>query len=121
MICREVPKDVQETVFLAMEVVNKKRRIGADCLMEVDVDNKPDRLVKPVAEASSSSGLTLNKSETRENALPTSSSEVVGQAFVENKNAILSWSMNDEVLRIGIYGMGGVGKTSLVKHVYCLL
>jgi disease resistance protein RPS2 len=115
-ICREVPKDVQEAAFLAMEGVNKKCRIRADWF--INVDNKTERLVKPVAEASSSGGHIPNKSDARENALPTSSSELAGKAFEENKNAILSWLMNDEVLRIGIYGMGGVGKTSLVKHVY---
>ncbi|XP_034927175.1 putative disease resistance protein At4g10780 isoform X2 [Populus alba] len=118
-ICRQVPKHVQEAAFLATDGANKKLKIRANWSTEDDddVDNKTEEaLVEIVAEASSFRGRTLNKRDAREDALPIR--ELVGQAFEENKNAIWSWLMNDEVFCIGIYGMGGVGKTSLVKHIY---
>ena len=118
-ICRQVPKHVQEAAFLATEGANKKLKIRGNWSTEDDddVDNKTEEaLVEIVAEASSFGGLTLNKRDAREDALPIR--ELVGEAFEENKKAIWSWLRNDEVFCIGIYGMGGVGKTSLVKHIY---
>nr|XP_034914299.1 probable disease resistance protein At4g27220 [Populus alba] len=50
--------------------------------------------------------------------LPTSSIKPVGQAFEENKKVIWSLLKDDEVPTIGIYGMGGVGKTTILQHIY---
>nr|XP_034897865.1 probable disease resistance protein At4g27220 [Populus alba]XP_034897866.1 probable disease resistance protein At4g27220 [Populus alba] len=44
--------------------------------------------------------------------------KLVGQASDRNKETIWSWLMKDDVLSVGIYGMGGVGKTSLVTHIH---
>uniref|UniRef100_A0A6M2ELV0 BED-type domain-containing protein n=1 Tax=Populus davidiana TaxID=266767 RepID=A0A6M2ELV0_9ROSI len=44
--------------------------------------------------------------------------KLVGQASDRNKEMIWSWLMKDDVLSVGIYGMGGVGKTSLVTHIH---
>jgi disease resistance protein RPS2 len=43
--------------------------------------------------------------------------ELVGRAFERNVSEIWSWLMKDDVLSIGIYGIGGVGKTSLLRHI----
>eukprot|EP00258_Populus_trichocarpa_P029338 XP_024445357.1 probable disease resistance protein At4g27220 [Populus trichocarpa] len=85
-------------------------------LMEDDIDNGTGGVVQPGAGASSSGGLTCNTNETPGDAVPTT--KLVGQAFEDHKKTIWSWLMHDEVSTIGIYGMGGVGKTTLVTHIY---
>ncbi|KAG5224289.1 disease resistance protein [Salix suchowensis] len=86
------------------------------CLMADDIDNGTEGVVQPGAGASSFGGLTDNTNEIKGDALPTR--ELVGQAFEDNKKTIWSLLMGDEVSRIGIYGMGGVGKTTLVTHLH---
>ncbi|KDP38942.1 hypothetical protein JCGZ_00699 [Jatropha curcas] len=41
----------------------------------------------------------------------------IGKEFERNKNKIWSWLMDENVSSIGIYGMAGVGKTELAKHI----
>ncbi|XP_034909300.1 putative disease resistance protein At4g10780 [Populus alba] len=94
---------------IRMEELNK-------LLMEDDIENGTGGVVQPGAGASSSGGLTCNTNETPGDAVPTT--ELVGQAFKDHKKTIWSWLMHDEVSTIGIYGMGGVGKTTLVTHIY---
>ncbi|KAI9215736.1 hypothetical protein POPTR_T046051v4 [Populus trichocarpa] len=85
---------------------------------EEDVVNNSGRLVQPGTGASSSEDLTYNTSETRGDPLPTNSTTLVGRAFVENGKVICSWLLDDKVSIIDIYGMGGVGKTAMLKHIY---
>ncbi|KAI9215722.1 hypothetical protein POPTR_T045200v4 [Populus trichocarpa] len=85
-------------------------------LMEDDIENGTGGVVQPGAGASSSGGLTGDTNEIPGDAVPTT--KLVGQAFKDHKKTIWTWLMHDEVSTIGIYGMGGVGKTTLVKHIY---
>jgi disease resistance protein RPS2 len=85
--------------------------------VEEDVENS-GRLVRPDAGARSSISLKYNTSETRGVPLPTSSTKPVGQAFEENTKEIWSLLMDDKVPTIGIYGMRGVGKTTIIKHIH---
>ena len=89
-----------------------------EMLMEDDIENGTGGVVQPGGGASSSGGLTGNTNETTGDPLPTSSTKLVGRAFEENTNMIWSWLMNDDVSIIGIYGMGGVGKTTMLQHIY---
>jgi len=90
--------------------------ISAFLMGEEDVENNRGRLVQPGTGASSSGGLARNTTEINGDALPTK--KMVGQAFKEHKKTISSLLMRNEVSSIGIYGMGGVGKTTLVTHIY---
>jgi Leucine-rich repeat (LRR) protein len=94
----------------------KINAITASLMEEEDVENNHGRLVLPGAGASSSGGVACNTNEIKGDALPTR--KMVGQAFQEHKKTISSLLMRNEVSSIGIYGMGGVGKTTLVTHIY---
>jgi hypothetical protein len=82
--------------------------------VEEDVENSR-RSVQVGAGARSSESLKNNK--TRGVPLPTSST-TVGQAFEENKKVIWSFLIDNEVPTIGIYGMGGVGKITILQHIH---
>ncbi|KAJ6854506.1 disease resistance protein [Populus alba x Populus x berolinensis] len=94
----------------------KINAITASLMEEEDVENNHGRLVPPGAGASSSGGVAGNTNEIKGDALPTR--KMVGQAFEEQKKTISSLLMRNEVSSIGIYGMGGVGKTALVTHIH---
>jgi len=84
--------------------------------VEEDMENNHGRSVQPDTGASSSGGVACNTNEIKGDALP--AGKIVGQAFKEGKKTISSLLMRNEVSSIGIYGMGGVGKTTLVKHIH---
>jgi disease resistance protein RPS2 len=83
-----------------------------------NIENPATGFMQPGAGASSSGGLKYYTSETRGDLLPTSSTKLVGRAFEENRNMIWSWLMDDEVLTIGVYGMEGVGKTTMLQYIH---
>uniref|UniRef100_A0A6N2KAJ8 BED-type domain-containing protein n=1 Tax=Salix viminalis TaxID=40686 RepID=A0A6N2KAJ8_SALVM len=82
-----------------------------------DIENGTGGVAQHGAGASSSGGLRHNPSETRGAPLLTGSTKLVGRAFEKNRNVIWSWLTDDEVSTIGIYGMGGAGKTTMLKHI----
>jgi disease resistance protein RPS2 len=75
-------------------------------------------LMQSVVEIQPSSKSPVHKKRrTGRYVLPTTKL-VVGQAFERNMKGVCSWLLNDEALCIGIYGMGGIGKTTLATHIH---
>ncbi|GKV51076.1 hypothetical protein SLEP1_g57754 [Rubroshorea leprosula] len=58
--------------------------------------------------------VTIDRSPTRGIILPTEN--VVGEDFAKEK--IWGYLMGNEVGKIGVCGIGGVGKTTIMKHIY---
>ncbi|KAG5223988.1 disease resistance protein [Salix suchowensis] len=100
---------------MIMNDVQNMVRVRTEPVEEHDVENSR-RLVQLGAGARSSESLKYSK--TRGVPFPTSSNKPVGQAFEENREVIWSLLKNDEVSTIGIYGMGGVGKTTILQHIH---
>ncbi|XP_028798381.1 probable disease resistance protein At4g27220 [Neltuma alba] len=58
----------------------------------------------------------LEKGSSKGYILPTT--DLIGEKFQSNIQDICKWIMDDEVSAIGIWGMGGSGKTALATHIH---
>ncbi|KAL7153174.1 hypothetical protein ABFS83_04G148100 [Erythranthe nasuta] len=78
--------------------------------------NLQERVDKLVEQSRHFGELVLDDCDIRGEALLTT--KLVGKAFEENVERIWQLLVTDKVRSIGIYGMGGVGKTTLTKHIH---
>jgi hypothetical protein len=93
-------------------------RVRTQPVEEEHVENSGRSVVQVGARARSRSSESLKYDKTRGVPLPTSSTKPVGEAFEENTKVIWSLLLDEEVSTIGIYGMGGVGKSTILQHIH---
>ncbi|KAL5540019.1 hypothetical protein UlMin_043974 [Ulmus minor] len=81
-----------------------------------DVDRLANEATELFQNGNFAGGLTLEACGSRGVLLLTRN--LVGGAFEKNKNDICQWLQSDEGSSVGVYGMGGVGKTTLLTHIH---
>ncbi|KAB2032621.1 hypothetical protein ES319_D05G386900v1 [Gossypium barbadense] len=120
----EIPKqgvenwltDVKETISEAQVVENKVsngRYLCRACNGKL-VDEKTWEMKEFLDKApNASEGLAMDGPS---GGLPLPTSELVGEEAVRNE--IWACLMQEEVSKIGVWGMGGVGKTTIMKHIH---
>ncbi|XWS10007.1 hypothetical protein CRYUN_Cryun39dG0038500 [Craigia yunnanensis] len=92
--------------------VNKGKYLFRSCLAKL-VDETAQAMKEVIAEGVFSGSLVVNDPSTTKVELPTE--ELTGATRVEE---IYQYLMADEVRMIGVCGMGGIGKTTIMNHVY---
>ncbi|KAG8492335.1 hypothetical protein CXB51_009821 [Gossypium anomalum] len=109
-------KDVKEMIREAQEVENKVsngRYLCRACNGKL-VDEKTQEMQKFLDKApNASEGLAIDGPS---GGLPLPTSELVGEEDVRKK--IWACLIQEEVSKIGVWGMGGVGKTTIMKHIH---
>ncbi|TYI84938.1 hypothetical protein E1A91_D05G402700v1 [Gossypium mustelinum] len=109
-------KDVKEMIREAQVVENKVRNgryLCRACNGKL-VDEKTREMKEFLDKApNASEGLAMDGPSA---GLPLPTSELVGEEAVRNE--IWAYLMQEEVSKIGVWGMGGVGKTTIMKHIH---
>ncbi|KAB2032689.1 hypothetical protein ES319_D05G393200v1 [Gossypium barbadense] len=109
-------KDVKEMIREALLVENKVsngRYLCRACNGKL-VDVKTREMKEFLDKApKASEGLAMDGPS---GGLPLPTSELVGEEAVRNE--IWACLMQEEVSKIGVWGMGGVGKTTIMKHIH---
>ncbi|XP_047959940.1 probable disease resistance protein At4g27220 [Salvia hispanica] len=117
---REVEEWLEEVRSIENQVVELRTRVELEGftirLTDGELPAKLNVEVDKLVEQSRDFGeLVLDVCGSRGDKLLTN--EMVGEAFNKNLEKILKHLESEQVWRIGVYGMGGVGKTTLAKHI----
>ncbi|KAL5540011.1 hypothetical protein UlMin_043966 [Ulmus minor] len=83
-------------------------------LLQKDVDRLVNEATELVQNGNFAEGLTVKADER----VPLLTTDLVGQEFETNKNTICQRLTSDESSIVGLYGAGGVGKTTMLTHIY---
>uniref|UniRef100_A0A5B7C944 Putative Disease resistance protein n=1 Tax=Davidia involucrata TaxID=16924 RepID=A0A5B7C944_DAVIN len=112
-----VEKKRNELISLEQNV--QQSGILSPLLFGERAENMIREMEELVEQGQFSEGLLLDVHETKGEPLLTT--KLIGEAFQNNLQKILDCLKKDELLSIGIYGMGGAGKTTLATHIHKLL
>ncbi|EXB37703.1 Disease resistance protein [Morus notabilis] len=106
----------KDEVQIMEQAVKRERRLSTRVRLGKCVEELTGEVTELLEQGRFCKGLILDANETRGNALLTTT--LIGRVFHENMDKICTWLMKEEVSSLGIYGMGGVGKTTLVTHIH---
>ncbi|XP_022734552.1 probable disease resistance protein At4g27220 [Durio zibethinus] len=108
---RKVEEKLGHAQFVE-DKISKGKYLFRSCLGKL-VDEATQAMKEIYAEGQFSNGLVVNDPSTTKVKLPTE--ELAGTTKAEE---IYHYLMGDEVRKIGVCGMGGIGKTTTMKHVH---
>ncbi|KAL2944107.1 hypothetical protein RDABS01_032454 [Bienertia sinuspersici] len=103
---RRIEHDIQEGTSTSCGYTRSRNQLA-----------KITREIEELMEQKKSLGeLTLCKPAS--SSLPLVTTKLEGHMFQEGLRRILSWLKNDRISKIGVYGVGGVGKTALLMQAH---
>ncbi|GMN65220.1 hypothetical protein TIFTF001_034284 [Ficus carica] len=106
----------KEEVLTMEQAVTRETRFSTRVRLVKCIEELTGEVMELLEQGRFCKGLILDINETRGNALLTTA--LVGRVFNENIDKIRTCLMKSEVLSLGVFGMGGVGKTTLVTHIH---
>ncbi|KAF3438291.1 hypothetical protein FNV43_RR21053 [Rhamnella rubrinervis] len=110
---QEVGRTITEVQDLEARI--KEKSIFRHLTLRYSIDKYTAEVNELIQRGVFSGELTLHVCDS---GVPLVTTELVGKKFQENQNMIWEKLMNDNISSVGVYGMGGVGKTTLIAHIH---